>query len=262
MDAQNFEEMKAVKFQWLLRDFCCNLPSLKKASKYAAIHGIILNILILVLGAGGNFLLGGLGSPPEYNEDEYHRNDHRQLLYNTNGIIFVVIGTLLLIYNLVLLNRVRANRAVGVFKTIKVGCLVSLYVELITNLAHLVMHAYIFASHLDGLAVGILFSQSLFLLLTALGIYGIHDVRPKIVSAYIYFKAIFYALVIILFLVLMTVFNDSRTDSVRLLIIPFILMVIFVYYYLKIFVLQVNMMMVSPVIHDHHQLINASEDKV
>ena len=47
------------------------------------------------------------------------------------------------------------------------------------------------------------------------------------------------------------------------LIIPFILLVMFVYYYLKIFALQVNMMAVTSVRPNHHlQLINPSEDKV
>ena len=50
--------------------------------------------------------------------------------------------------------------------------------------------------------------------------------------------------------------------GIGLLIIPFILLVMFVYYYLKIFALQVNMMDVSSVQPNHHQLINTSEDKV
>ena len=109
METQDFEEIKVVKFQWLLRDFCCDLPPLKKASKYVAIHGIILCILILVLGAAGNFLLAG----------SVENRDHVVDRYLTIGFIFLAIGAFLLIYNLILLNRVKANRGVGVFRTIK-----------------------------------------------------------------------------------------------------------------------------------------------
>ena len=87
-------------------------------------------------------------------------------------------------------------------------------------------------------------------MLTVLGIYGIHGVKPKIVSAFIYIKGIFYALAIILLLVLIVYYGV-------LLIIPsLLLVVIFVYYYLKIFVLHVNMMAITPVNNGlYHQLI-------
>ena len=103
--ATNFEEIKVVKFQWLLRGFCCDLPSLKIAAKYQAIQGIILSLLILLLGAGGNFLLAGLhptniGPKPE-----------AIAMY---GVIFLAIATLLLVFNLVLLSRVRDNHCQAV----------------------------------------------------------------------------------------------------------------------------------------------------
>ena len=244
-----------------MRDYCRQLPSLKKASKTQAILGIILSIIILFLGAGANFLLANLGSAPEYNGSnwrEIQMYDAHQIQHLACGFIFLAIGTLLLIYNLVFLDKVRANRGAGVFKVIKVGCLISLYIELITNFSYLVLYSIIFRSGRAGwLPFGILLPQSLFLLLTVLGIYGIHGGKPKIVSAYIYIKGIFNALAIILFLVLMILFY-----GIGLLIIPFLLLVMFVYYYLKIFALQVNMMDVSSVQPNHHQLINTSEDKV
>lgn len=256
MDSQDFEKIQVVKFQSVLRDFCCLLPSLKQASKYQAIFGITLSIIILVAGTGGNFLLFGLSSDQEDNERS-RDPEPRPELYLSIGIILFIIGTLLLIYNLVLLLKVRANRGVGVYKTIKIGCLISLYTELIVNFSHIVLLSFVLPS--DGTKVGILLVQSLFLLLTASGIYGIHGLKPRIVSAFIYFKGIFYALAIIIFLVAMIYGGIS---VFYILIIPFILFLIFTYYYLKILVLQVNLMLVSQGSPHHQQLINASEDKV
>jgi len=257
MVTPDFDEIKVVKFQWLLRDFCCQLPSLKKASKYQAILGLIISTIFLLLGTGGNFLLARLAYTSSNDSyASYKRNGTLYIWSFQFGITFITVGALLLIYNLVLLSKVRANRGVGVFKTIKVGCLISLYIELFTNFGFLVMNfvSVILIGYME-LVVDILFSQSLLLLLTVLGIYGIHGVKPKIVSAFIYIKGIFYALAIILLLV-MIVFNGI------FLILPSLLLVmIFVYYYLKIFVLHVNMMTVDPNSPNQHQLVNTPGDK-
>ena len=245
-----FEEMKVGKFQFLLRGFCCDLPSLKKAAKYHAIEGIVLSILILVLGAGGSFLIAGLLSDPNYAIQGY--SPEATAMY---GVIFLAIGSLFLIYNLVLLSRVRDNRTVGVFKIIKVGCLVSLYIELIAEFAFLLLYSIIFSNlRMSGISTGVLIGGTLFksllFLLTALVIYGIHGAKPKLVSAFIYIKGILYAIAIILSLTWIVAYSQYS------MIIPFILFVVYMDYYLKIFVLQVNMMTVDPVTHDHHQLIN------
>merc|ERR550519_2435463 len=49
------------------------------------------------------------------------------------GATLLVVGTLLLPYNL-LLSSVKDNNGAGVFKIIKVGCLIVLYLELIDML--------------------------------------------------------------------------------------------------------------------------------
>lgn len=257
MDTPDFDEIKVVKFRWLLRDFCCQLPSLKKASKYQAILGLIISTIFLVLGTGGNFLLASLASS--------ERNGTLFVWSFQFGITFVTVGALLLIYNLVLLSKVRANRGVGVFKTIKVGCLISLYIELITTFGFLLLYfVIIIESKMDGrqmengdgywtLALGILLS--LLLLLTVLGIYGIHGVKPKIVSAFIYIKGIFYALAIIILLLMIV------SNGVLPIIPSILLLMIFVYYYLKTFVLHVNMMTVDPNSPYQHQLVNTPDDE-
>ena len=232
-----FEDMKVKKFQWLLRGFCCELPSLKKAVQYHAFKGIVLSILILLVGTGGNFLIAGLKAHATY------------------GVIFLTIETVLLIYNLILLKSVRDNRTAGVFKIIKVGCLVSLYIELITEFAFLLLHILL---RRPGVPIGVLiagiFLTSALLFLTALVIYGIHGDKPKIVSAYIYIKGILFALVILVFLtgiIYIVVAYSIHGFYIYVTIIAFILFVISMDYYLKLFALQVNMMTIDQVIHGH-----------
>merc|ERR550519_916090 len=72
----------------------------------------------MVLGVvGGYFLVTGPGSAAT-------------LGYGV-GAALLVVGTLLLLYNLLLLSSYRNNNGAGVFKIIKVGCLIVLYLELI-----------------------------------------------------------------------------------------------------------------------------------
>ena len=112
---QGFEKMEVVKFRWMVRNFCCRLLSLKEASKFLAVKGIVLAILILVIGAGGSFLLIGLRS--SYNPAYYQGVPEHFFAYYA-GVGALVSGILLLIYNIVLLNKVEDNQAAGVFKTI------------------------------------------------------------------------------------------------------------------------------------------------
>ena len=60
---QAFEEMEVMEHFWLL-SWCCNRFSLKDASKTVTIFGIIVGIIILVVGAGGSFLIAGLYDSP------------------------------------------------------------------------------------------------------------------------------------------------------------------------------------------------------
>ena len=234
MDSEG-EEMMVVKFQWFFRGFCCDLPSLKMAAKFHAVEGIILSSLILVLGAGANFLMARLVSDPRYgliSSVEY-------------GVIFIVIGTLLLIYNIFLLRRVKDNRAASVYKIIKIGCLLSLYIELITEFVYLLLHLFLHWLHPSLYRILL---NSLFFLLNVLVIYGIHGVRPKIVSAYIYIKTILFALAIPL------IWFGIWYFAFYLMIIPCIFIMVFMDYYLRLFALQINMMSIGPVSNDHHKL--------
>ena len=241
-----FEEMNVGKFQWLLRTSAlplpCALPSLKMAAKYEAVEGIILSSLILVLGTGGNFLMAWIIR----NSYELRYKYGRPEAFAINGVIYLAIGAFLLIFNLILDSRVKANQALGVSKIIKVGCLVSLYIELITGFTSLVVKTIFYQNNLY-LYLGILLN-SLFFLLTALVIYGIHGVRPKIVSAYIYIKTILFALAIPL------IWFGIWYFAFYLMIIPCIFIMVFMDYHLKLFALQINMMSNGPVSNAHHQL--------
>ena len=83
-NAENFEEMKVSKFKTVLGTLCVGLPSLKKASKYQAIYGIILSFLFMVPGfVGCYFLFTGLGS----------RTTLAYTLAYVFGAAFLVVGT-------------------------------------------------------------------------------------------------------------------------------------------------------------------------
>lgn len=237
---QNFEEMQVEKFQCLLRDVCCSLPSLKKASKNQAILGIILSILTLLLGAVGNFLLAGLHiiSPP---------------IGYGSGAVYLVEGALFLIYNLFLLRSVRDNQGLRVFRIIKVGCLIFLYLQLILEVLALLGIVILFAQPSPQVSVGGLVAALLIdfiaLFLSALPIYAIHRVKPKIVSVYIYIMSILFTIFVIIGII-------GAFLYLHLVLVSFIVLVFKLDYYLKIFVLHLNMMTVGSVNKNHHQLIN------
>ena len=238
-NTQDFEEMEAVKLLWLMRDICCRRQSLKEASKDLAISGIIVGILYLV-GAGGNFIIAGLRSGTSL-----------ALGILALGILALLEGVFLLIFNYLLLNAVRDNRAVRVFKTIKVGCLTLLVVLLI---GHLVKFsgflALLILRHNDsmflGVAIGGLVGNLLGLLLTILVLYAIIRVKPKIVTFYVNFfifsvastSHVIYSVVMVLF------------GSVPVVIINYLLNMAYLgllcAYCVQLFAVHVNMMTITP----------------
>lgn len=268
-----FDELEVLRLKFFLRDVCIGLPSLKKACKYQAIHGIILSLLFFLLGVvGGYFLVTGLGSAAT-------------LGYGV-GAALLVVGTLLLIYNLLLLSSVRNNNGTGVFKIIKVGCLILLYLGIFTMLGGVIWLADRGSDPTP--AGGLIGGLVLGIFLTSLAIFGIHSAKPKIVSLYICIIAI------ILFMicgVLLLLVAFCRVDldgffaafygvgpsfivslaqsigvSVPVLIIIittssfFAIIIVFwiMDYYFKLFALHVNMMTIAQVTYNlHHQeLIN------
>ena len=132
---QAFEEMEESSSLFS----CCCVPccrvSLKEASKYLAIFGIILGVIILVVGGGVNFYLIA---------DLYHRfsrDRHREhvggiptlplLVTIGTAVVFLVAGIFLLSCNILLLKSVKMNEAVAVFKKVELGSLIFLYLLLI-----------------------------------------------------------------------------------------------------------------------------------
>ena len=246
---QGFEKMEITKFRWMVRDFCCRLLSLKEGSKFLAVKGIVLAILILVIGAGGSFLLIGLRSnyPPDYYQGI---SEHVYAYYAGAGAL--VSGILLLIYNIVLLNKVEDNQAAGVFKTIKVGCLISLYIELLygflrflgfviflsgISLVFLNDYVQIHDSHLGINIVGII-GTILDLLITSLVIYAVHTNNSKIVEIYIYYEGI---LLVISFI---SLFVFTGLVYPALIIMSFI-GIWWQIYLLDLFVQHLNMMIIA-----------------
>ena len=130
---QDFQEME--ESSSLFSSCCvpCCRVSLKEASKYLAIFGIILGVIILVVGGGVNFYLIA---------DLYHRHsgggEHRRgtptlplLVTIGTAVVFLVAGIFLLYCNFLLLKSVKMNEAVAVFKKVELGSLIFLYLLLI-----------------------------------------------------------------------------------------------------------------------------------
>ena len=191
MDTQ---EMEVALLAWLFDYPCCLSRSLKETSKILAICGIILSIIFLLFGAAGNFLIFYL-SPHEF----YGVSDDKVALIS--GVVALVEGIVLLTYNAFLLNSVKKNKAAEVKKAIRLGCFILLYVQLIKQL--LIFAAIpILLVYFDSFSfeLGMLISELLFdllgILLTMLVLYGVHMVKPDIVTIYVYilfFLMIFYA---------------------------------------------------------------------
>ena len=276
-NTENFEEMTVSKFNWLLRDVCAGLPSLKKASKHQAIHGIILSLIFLVLGVVTGWLL--------ISDKIYFE---QRICYNLAfgfGATFLVVGTLLLIYSLVLLRSFWNDQGFRVYQIIKGGCLILLYLELIIKLIIFIGMVILLAyQDLGSVLIPAEGFLVLHLFLTVLAIFAIHNVRPKIVSLYIFITAILSILMIIFFSICAILlfrsallnkyfagfFDDyygwSRRGAffpnwvnhniIVFLILSFFFVLFLVSlmtdYYLKIFALHVNMMTITPVNNLYH----------
>ena len=267
-NAPMFEEMQVLKFKLFVWDVCSGLPSLKKASKVHAIEGIILSlcVIFLVLGLGWHYLTSRHGLT-----DASYYGAMWTFMFGATSLL---VGTLLLIYNLILLSSVMNNQGVRVFKIIKVGCLILLYLQLIVSMVSLFLVSILVFDHPDsfpnrnqvGVLTGILVDL-LFLFLRVLVIYAIHSVKPGILSLYIYITAtlVFLCAIFVGAFIggFMTGYIDGfqSVDEVYGLTFPVltiigILVIIFVVsildYYLKIFVLHRNMMTRAPVSINHH----------
>ena len=241
----NFEEMEGLEYQWL----CSGLPSLKRASKSLGVHGIILSLLLLVLNVGvitGYHLIPGLRSA------SYFGLPTSTWVFVFGAVSFVV-GALLYSHSLVLLEQ-----------------LILLADQ---------------RSHPTQIVVGMIWFWFLiiYLLLTAIAIYAIHSVKPKIFSLYVDITVFFCFLIAtcfvisVFFLVVVALFGEDlggfpaylrgvgaaifesfplETAVILLnLIVVSILFYSIVVYYLKIIVLHLNMMVINPVQNNlHHQL--------
>merc|ERR550519_484917 len=193
------------------------------------------------------------------------------------GATLLVVGTLLLPYNL-LLSSVKDNNGAGVFKIIKVGCLIVLYLELVDMLVMVFMGLVTLADRgsIPILAVELVgFFVDIFL--TSLAIFGIHSAKPKIVSLFIYIKFILFLIMIILFWVLLFLVAFCRVDAgdvdvffgdffaafygvgpIAISSLFAIIIVVWIMdYYFKLFALHVNMMTNAQVTYNlHHQELN------
>ena len=277
----NFEEMEGLEYQWL----CSGLPSLKRASKSLGVHGIILSLLLLVLNVGvitGYHLIPGLRSA------SYFGLPTSTWVFVFGAVSFVV-GALLYSHSLVLLGHVLNNQGFQVFKMIKVGCLTLIYTKLILMLIIFIGIVILLAdqrSHPTQIVVGMIWFWFLiiYLLLTAIAIYAIHSVKPKIFSLYVDITVFFCFLIAtcfvisVFFLVVVALFGEDlggfpaylrgvgaaifesfplKTAVILLnLIVVSILFYSIVVYYLKIIVLHLNMMVITPVQNNLHNQLN------
>ena len=204
-NTQDFEEMEVVEFSWLLTDPCLRRQSLKKASKLLAIYGIAMGIFLVscglirvVVGDAGyflNFLIA-------YSASSNQSAALARVLGAANYTVYLLEGVLILIYNIYLLRTVQKNRAVEVFKAIKVGCYILPCLEIVEQLLYL-GQTFVFYDP-DGseksdvlqlladlgkfVPIVQVTEYLIFLLLNFLVLYAIQKVKPKIVTIYIYSK--------------------------------------------------------------------------
>ena len=257
---QAFEEIEVTEHFWLL-SCCCNRSSLKDASMTVTIFGIILGIFILVGGAGGSFFIALLYSA--FSNLERTRVSTLQLSVDIGtGVALLLNGSGLVIYNILLLKRVKKNDAGAVFKTVKLGCLIILYAQLISELLICVSSPILLADPDDSKDkdelklqlshnIAMLVSGFLGLLLTILGLCAIHMVKPTMLNVYIYIVTILNILLAIIFAVFCFVVPFSP-----LLIISSIVDRLLVSYSVLLFALHFYMMTIPPPLKNQHQLQN------
>ena len=238
MDTQTFGEMKVVKLSWLFYGH----PFLRDASKSHAISGIALAIIILVFAAGGNFLIVALGVA-----DGFFNG-----VALGDAIAALVKVIVLLSYNIILLNTVKKNEADEVFKIIKFGCLILLYVQLTGHLIYLVAYldflatSYLEMSQFDVfLIICRLEFDFLSLLIIVPALYAIHMVKPKLVNIYVYIS---------LSLILVCVVLSGLHYASPGMFLKWISTLMWMLYCVRLLTLQCNMMIISPPSQELHQL--------
>ena len=249
---QALEEMEVTEHFWLL-SCCCNRSSLKDASMTVTIFGIILGIFILVGGAGGSFFIALLYSA--FSNLERTRVSTLQLSVDIGtGVALLLNGSGLVIYNILLLKRVKKNDAGAVFKTVKLGCLIFLHVQLIVELVICVVSLILLADPEDSNLqlshkITMLVSGFLGLLLTILGLCAIHMVKPTMLNVYIYIVTILNVLLVIIFTVLVFVDDFSAIWTVS-----WIVDRLSVSYRVSLLSLHFYMMTIPPPLKNQHQL--------
>ena len=251
---QALEEMEVTEHFWLL-SCCCNRSSLKDASMTVTIFGIILGIFILVGGAGGSFFISLLYSA--FSNLERTRVSTLQLSVDIGtGVALLLNGSGLVIYNILLLKRVKKNDAGAVFKTVKRGCLIFLHVQLIVELVICVVSLILLADPEDSNLqlshkITMLVSGFLGLLLTILGLCAIHMVKPKMLNVYIYIVNILNLLLVIIFVVLSFVYGFSPLWTITLFVDGLL-----VRNCVDLLALHFNIMTIPPPLKNQHQLQN------
>ena len=249
---QALEEMEVTEHFWLL-SCCCNRSSLKDASMTVTIFGIILGIFILVGGAGGSFFIALLYSA--FSNLERTRVSTLQLSVDIGtGVALLLNGSGLVIYNILLLKRVKKNDAGAVFKTVKLGCLIFLHVQLIIELVICVVSLILLADPEDSNLqlshkITMLVSGFLGLLLTLLVLCAIHMVKPKMLNVYIYILTILNILAAIIFTVLSFVVPYSPLFPLSWIVDRFL-----VSYLVNLLALHFIMLTIPPPPKNQHQL--------
>ena len=244
-NSQDFEEMQVLQFSWFLRDICCQRQSLKEATKDLGIVGIIAGIIFL-LGAGGNFLIAGFRTRTQ----DYYGVSEDSLALG-NGILALLDGCLLLTFNILLLNAVRDNRAARVFKTIKVGCLTLLILQLIGHLVRfscylvlfILRHNYTFPL---GWTISGLVLDLLGLVLTIVVLCAIIKVKPNVVTIYVYFLFILFVVYWAVMVAFLGLWHYLIVGVIR-----FLLTLLWLAYCVELFALHANMMTITPAKNQH-----------
>ena len=241
---QAFEQMEESSSRF---SCCCCRMSLKGSSlKELSKCGIILGVIILVVGAGGNFLIAGLySSPPTL----------KLLLTIGTAVVFLVEGIFLITYNILLLKSVKENEAVAVFKKVKLGCLICLYLLLIENVLFSVFYliglAYPYEESELGVWITMLVFSFLVLFTTAMNLYAIYMVKPKLLKFFVLILTVF-----VLILAGINGFSFAMEEPHPFWIIKLILSFFWMGYCAILIALHLDTLTISPPPKNQHQLQN------
>ena len=206
--------------------------------RFHAIYGIVLGIVILLIGAGGNFLIGGLR-----NENYYGVRESTVAL--GAAVAFLVEGILLLVYSIILLKSLSGNQTVRVFKTIKAGCLISIYVQLLEQFVILFCLVVLLVKRDEYfvplyMLIGGLVGDILALLLSVLVLYAVYKVKPGIITFYIY--TLFF---LIICWSVFTGFLLGFWHFLLVLILRWLISIVWLSYCLELFTLHLSIMTIS-----------------